>query len=723
MSAISKTRVAVVGAGFISDVHLGSLRALGEIVETVGLCDMDGGRARAAQEKWGLKESFTDLDEMVAKVRPDAVHILTPPPTHAELSKRLLSQGIHVFLEKPMALSTAEADGILSTAAEGGGTLGVNHNATSFPAFSALLDDIAAHRLGRIQHVSVVLNLPLRQLIAGDFKHWMFAHPRNIVFESLYHPFSQVRALLGSVVSMESNPLGHRRLTRDLDFYDTWQLSMECERGTAQIFFSCAKDYAANRLVVLGQDAAADIDVFGNNYTRRGRTKYPEFFDTFLWNRRAASELRRSGRSTLLNYVFSTLKLKGRSDPFYLSTAHRVRAFYEALRLGGTVPEGGAEGKAVVRYCELAAAGVPEPRAVEAPPTPAERTGETLVIGGTGFMGRHLIRRLLDDGHDLRVMMRRPDLVPEFLSDPRIRVVAGDITDPESMLAAVCGARFVYHLAAAAPDSWNAAKRIIVEGTRNVAEACAKAGVERLFYTSTIATYYLGGTGPVREDTPIDPGFEKRSFYARAKAESEHLLEKMHAERGLNVLIFRPGVVVGRYGRPPHSAVGYWVNATNAVAWGIGDQPMPLVLVGDCADALARAAKMQDVTLRSFNLVGDVRLTPREYVKELAAATGREIRLHPLPIWRAYLIDLFKWVVKLATRRPNVVFPSYRDLATRVQRAQFDCAKTKEVLGWSPVADRATFIQEGIAYDGDDPKPDGAAASTPPAETAVASDA
>jgi nucleoside-diphosphate-sugar epimerase len=66
------------------------------------------------------------------------------------------------------------------------------------------------------------------------------------------------------------------------------------------------------------------------------------------------------------------------------------------------------------------------------------------------------------------------------------------------------------------------------------------------------------------------------------------------------------------------------------------------------------------------------------------------------PIWRFYMRDMMKWLVKVAVRHPERRLPSYRDWESRTQRAHFDCAAAKTVLGWSPVSERAELVRRGI---------------------------
>lgn len=315
-----------------------------------------------------------------------------------------------------------------------------------------------------------------------------------------------------------------------------------------------------------------------------------------------------------------------------------------------------------------------------------------VVIGGRGFIGRHLVRNLVDAGYFVRVVSRQAGAS----GDASVEEVRGDVADPVSIRAAVQDAAVVCSLSTGGGDRWSDFERDIVNGARNVAQACLDTGVRRFVYASSIAALYLGDTTDIDENVGPDPKSEQRAYYSRAKAAAEALLMYMYHSQALPVVIVRPGVVVGPGGILAHSGFGYWPSDLACIGWGSGTNPLPLVLVQDVAYAMGLACSAPAIEGKSFNLVGDVRISAKEFVSLLATRAHRQVRFHPRPIVGLWAIDVFKWVLKELARKPENPFPSYRDLKSRSLRTHFNCTAAKSLLGWNPNNDLETFLQQVI---------------------------
>jgi dihydroflavonol-4-reductase len=175
-----------------------------------------------------------------------------------------------------------------------------------------------------------------------------------------------------------------------------------------------------------------------------------------------------------------------------------------------------------------------------------------LVTGGTGFIGSHVVRALVDDGVSVRVLARTGS-DRRALSGLPVEVVAGDLAQPGSLAAALSGVEVLYHVAADyrlwAPDP-AVLYRVNVEGTRALFRAAEAAGVARVVYTSSVGALGLPADGsPGTEATPVRledmVGDYKRSkFLAEREADAA-------VARGLPVVIVNPSAPVGPWDWKP----------------------------------------------------------------------------------------------------------------------------------------------------------------------------
>jgi predicted dehydrogenase/nucleoside-diphosphate-sugar epimerase len=695
------TRVALIGTGYIADTHLEALRLVPE-VEVVALCDVSLERARAASLRHQVALAVATPDEL-ADHAIDVVHLCVPPDLHAELARECLELGFSVFVEKPLALDSRTASELFELARKRALALGANHNACFHPAFARLLERVRAGEIGRIEHVGVHLAVPLRQLEARDFSHWMFRQPQNIVFEQAVQPFAQLVQLVGRPLELHPLVLATRPLGPDQPFHERWSIAARAERGTVQLHFAFGATFQQSTLAVRGSDGALEADLHRNLLGGERKTPWLDFWDAYLAGVGRGTSLRSDSRANLVQYLRQTLRLGPRGDAFFAGMLGSMRAFHAAYRAGTEPPGGADEVAAVLEWCEGCVRELASPRPAPAPAfdqRPA-RAGEVVVLGSSGFIGQHTLRALLARGHSVTAGMRRPRPLSEGLAlaarAGELRLVRTDLAEPAALAAAIRGARTVLHLATGGGASWEEIERAMVGGTRAVAEACLAARVERLVYVSSIAALYLGpdcGASVVDDGDPPDPRPAERAPYARGKIAAEKELLRFAKERGLAVTIVRPGVVMGAEAPFQHSGIGLWVRDNHCVGWGLGERPLPLVLVEDVAEALSALASFPGHELdgRAVNLAARVPLTARELVAHFARVRGRDAHFHPRALSLSQTMEIGKWLVKRAGGRRDP-FPSYRDLKSRSLWPEFSCRNARELLGWKPCEEREEFLR------------------------------
>lgn len=182
----------------------------------------------------------------------------------------------------------------------------------------------------------------------------------------------------------------------------------------------------------------------------------------------------------------------------------------------------------------------------------AERLRMNLVTGATGLLGSHIVEKLVQAGQPVRALVR-PTSDTRYLDQWRVEKAAGDITDGDSLSAAMKGVDVVYHAAAQVGDwgPWERFVAISINGTGNMLDAARDAGVKRFIYVSSISAYgHPNGKGLVLDETaPLGVNLHKWSYYSRAKTEAEKLVWQYHTRGDVPVTVIKPSWLYGRRDR------------------------------------------------------------------------------------------------------------------------------------------------------------------------------
>ena len=723
-----KTRVAVVGAGVIAEFHLDALSNYDHI-ELVAICDPDEARAQSYADRYKAPNTVTSLDGL-PNLGVEVVHLCVPPDLHVRLTRQALELGLGVFVEKPFALDTPDAEALAALAEEHDLPLAVNHNYVYHPSFQRMLDRIEEGEIGRVEHVQVTLSVPLRQLDAADYTHWMFRTPRNIVFEQAVHPLSMVHHLLGEVKTLQTDILGSKELLPGQVFHDRWAISATAERGTAQLYLAFGQPFTRTTIQVLGSDGSLEADLFHDGLAGERKSKWLDFYNSYKAGAQRAKELKKDSRRVLMNWSRFTLGIGKRKDAFFVSMQSSIHAFYDALRAGRPLPGGARSAAAVTRWADLIGeAAAPAMPAAETFPEPGEaRAGEILVLGGTGFIGRRVVTRLVDAEEPVTCIVRRTHSLPTQVTEPAyrgdVRMFKASLSDAEALAPALKGVKTIIHLATAGGDTWEQVQKSMVEGSVQFLEQAAAAGVERMVYVSSIAALYTGkdsAENVIEDSWDTDPEPEKRPAYSRGKAATEAALREAAKRTGIELIVTRPGVVLGDGTPMQHSGLGLWARDNHCVGWGLGADHLPLVLADDVADALVSAARYEgdDLNDQVLNLCANPKLTATDMLDELRKATGRDVQFHPRSLWLSQAMEIGKWLVKKAGGRKDAAFPSYRDLKSRGLATPFSSNLARTKLGWQPTEDRKAFIREAVRIYAPEtaapgPKPSREGAGAPP---------
>jgi predicted dehydrogenase/nucleoside-diphosphate-sugar epimerase len=694
------TRVGLLGAGYILDSHA---QALLEIpgVTLHAVCDISRGRAAKAAAKYRIPHVFDSVDALAAS-DCDVVHVLLPPALHVGPASSLVAAGKSVFLEKPMGLSSAACEELCAQASKKGVAVGVNHNFLFSPRYEALRASLKNGELGRIDQLTVSWHFAQPILQFGPFDSWMLTAPANMLFEVGPHLGAFVLDLVGEpeiISAVAGDPI---ELPGAQTVFRQWTVIARVATTTVLLSISISPGHADRILRVRGRGGSAQLD-FGRDIVWRDTNgSQNPIFDAYSTAERAARQLFHEAKRDRFRRLKSALSKRPDANPFEESIFRSISAFYANGVMKVDPRHDGHFGAGVVRLCEGVAAaastGAASGGAIPVPRRPTQLKPRVLVVGGTGFIGRRLVRMLNDRGHSVRVLTRNPRAAALELDGQAVELFAGSHGDPKSAAEALDGISTVYHLAKCDGKQWQDYVDGDISPTRVLAQTALSAGVTRFIYTGTIASYASGNARDVIDNnTPVDPAIARRDHYARSKAACEHLLQAMQREAGLPLVILRPGIVIGPGSPPAHPGVGRFLSETRVDYWGDGRNALPLVVVDDVAEALLLSLDAPGVTGQTLLVTGPPLMSARDYVSAVEACMQARIDARSRSAWRNWAADMIKELAKNAVRHPNRRWPSLHDWQCTSHRARYDSRMTEQALGWHPINDREELKVRGIA--------------------------
>ncbi|NJL41796.1 MAG: NAD-dependent epimerase/dehydratase family protein [Leptolyngbyaceae cyanobacterium SL_7_1] len=304
---------------------------------------------------------------------------------------------------------------------------------------------------------------------------------------------------------------------------------------------------------------------------------------------------------------------------------------------------------------------------------------KALVTGANGFTGSHLVKALLHRGDTVVALVRQTSKV-DRLTGLNVEYCYGDISDGDSLKAAMQGVDWVFHTAAYVELGLVDAtrmQRVNVDGTRHVLEAAKAANVAKLIYCSTIGVY--GDTqGRVIDETFQRTQSDFSSAYDRTKYLAQQLVDQA-AVTGLPVVSVMPSGIMGA-DDPHFGPVLQTYRQGRLKVWAGGDRITGIVHVDDLVDLMILAAEKASIGAHYIASTGD--LTTREMFQVLSNETGVPVPAEiPQPIVRLVgnLLDpigrLLNWQPPLSRERVHYLY----DRCVRV-----DGSKACRELGWQP---------------------------------------
>ncbi len=341
----ARLRVGLIGCGRIARVHRAYLQGLPQ-VELVGITDADA-VARAGFALEASLPEFGSPSELVERARPDAVHILTPPSTHAGLAIEMLRAGVNVLVEKPLALDAAEADTVIAEAARAKRWITVDHNRWFDPVVQQAAARVSSGALGRLVGVDVFQGAEAGEAdkVASGHHHWSARLPGGVLNNLASHPLYLLRRFAGPGATPRV------MVRRSGEQLEEVRLMLDGEVALGTVTMSLRAQPFMNRLTLYGTEASLEVNLNNMTLVERRPKKLPKLVGKVWPNLSEATQL---VSATAVNAMaFAT----GRQR-FYPGIGAHLSALYAQVAAGGEPPVTAAEGRDVVAwYDEILAQG------------------------------------------------------------------------------------------------------------------------------------------------------------------------------------------------------------------------------------------------------------------------------------------------------------------------------------------------------------------------------
>jgi predicted dehydrogenase/nucleoside-diphosphate-sugar epimerase len=481
--------------------------------------------------------------ELFSRARPDVVHIVTPPASHADLAAQAIEAGCHIYVEKPFTPTTEEARRIVALAEQRGVKVCPGHQVLFEAPALAAADQMS--QIGRLVHIESYFSFKMvrRTITAVD-------QVKDILPHAVYPVVDQLRRGTG-VMDAPIQVLG-----MSLDAAGEAYVLLRLGRVTAVVMVTLNGRPVEQYQNLIGTNGSLRADYIGGFL---GRLIGPGTGPGVL-----LTPYRRALHTATGTTRGITRLLVGGSYPGLRTI---VRRFYESIQNNTAAPLSPQSIVDTVSICEEVG------RALDAVETTHETearrkmvqaeaalppvAADTLVLltGGTGLLGKSIARELRQCGYRVRVVARR--VPPYSRRVPGVDYVAGDLArglSPEVMQ----GVTLVVHAAAETAGGKEEHRRNSIEATRLLIEAAARARVSGVLHISSIAVLTtsreLGRA--IDESAPIDANSLARGPYVWGKAESELLAVRLGAELGLPVRVIRPGPLVDYTAYNPPGRLG-----------------------------------------------------------------------------------------------------------------------------------------------------------------------
>jgi predicted dehydrogenase len=333
-------KIALIGCGKIADQHVQAIHRIPDC-EIVALCDREPLMAKQLGERCGVTVCFSDAREMLRSVRPDVVHITTPPQSHYSLAAESLQAGSHVYIEKPFTITAGEAESLIQLGDRRNLKITAGHN------FQFTLEMLEMRRLvkqgflgGNPVHLESHFSYDLGDTtyvsaLLGNRDHWVRQLPGQLLHNVISHGIAKLAEFLDDElveITVSAHQSEQLRSLQAEDVLDELRVLIRDRTGTTASFcFSTQIKPGLHQLRICGPAGSILVDHISGSLIRNENRSYKSYLTYFIPPLRNSREHLRNARINITNFFRRRLYQD-------LGMKELIERLYNSIRLSSPLP-------------------------------------------------------------------------------------------------------------------------------------------------------------------------------------------------------------------------------------------------------------------------------------------------------------------------------------------------------------------------------------------------